>query len=133
MNGQTNHQTARLRRGELIDCAACHRRRPHFGRRWCSACYQRWCRAGKPDGGPPPARHLSTTRLVAVRTAAALARAARTARRQGRIEDYAWLRGQGATRTEAAARVGVTVRTTQRYDAHLRQAPAQAGREGRAA
>jgi hypothetical protein len=127
-------QTARVPRGQIIDCAACRRRRPHYSRNWCSPCYQRWWRAGMPAGGPPPARPLSTKRLAAVRTAAALARAARTTRRKGRIEDYSWLlRDQGATRVEAAARVGVSIRTAQRYDAYLRQAQAAHGGQSRAA
>src|SRR4051794_5745345 len=119
MDGQMTDQAMRVRRGQLIDCAACRRRRPHFGRRWCSSCYQRWWRAGKPDGGPPPMRASSAKQIAAAHAAAALARAAYAARRAGRIEDYTWLRGQGASRTEAARRVGVTIRTAQRYDAHL--------------
>jgi hypothetical protein len=132
MTGQTNSETARVRRGQPIDCASCRRRRPHFGRRWCSSCYQRWWRAGKPAGGPPPMCDLSPKQLAAAHAAAALARTARTARRVGRIEDYTWLRGQGATRAEAARRVGVTIRTTQRYDAHLRAQGVDGG-ESRAA
>jgi hypothetical protein len=53
--------------------------------------------------------------------AAAAAHRAYSAIRAGRVEDYAELRSWGLTRREAAARVGVNVRTTWRYDADLRQ------------
>jgi hypothetical protein len=53
--------------------------------------------------------------------AAATGRRARTAIRNGRIEDYAELRSWGLSRREAAARLGVTLRTLDRYDADLRQ------------
>jgi hypothetical protein len=78
-------------------------------------------------------RALSPRQLAAARSAAAKARAAHTERRAGRIEDYTWLRTQGVGRVEAARRVGVTVRTAERYDAHLRQANAMSSGEGRAA
>jgi hypothetical protein len=93
----------------------------------------RWWRAGKPADGPPPQHDLSPRQLAAARAAAAQARAAYTARRAARLDDYTWLRGQGVSRAEAARRVGVTIRTAQRYDAHLRQAQAEGGGEGRAA
>jgi hypothetical protein len=92
----------------------------------------RWWRAGKPADGPPPPRDLSPRQLAAARAAAAQARAAYSAHRADRIEDYAWLRRHGASRAEAAHRIGVTHRTAERYDAHLRQAHATGG-EGRAA
>jgi hypothetical protein len=53
--------------------------------------------------------------------AAETGRRAYSAQRAGRIEDYAELRSWGLTRQEAAARLGVTLRTLDRYDADLRQ------------
>lgn len=37
----------------IITCSACQRHRPHKARGWCSACWVRWDRAGRPDSGPP--------------------------------------------------------------------------------
>lgn len=36
-----------------VACACCARHRPIKARGWCTACYMRWCRAGRPDTGPP--------------------------------------------------------------------------------
>jgi hypothetical protein len=55
------------------------------------------------------------------REARAAGRRARMAHRLTRVEDYAELRSWGLTRPEAAARLGVTLRTADRYDAELRQ------------
>ena len=55
------------------------------------------------------------------RAAAARANRVRSIVRAGRIEDYLELRSWGLTRRQAAERLGVTIRTTQRYDAALRQ------------
>jgi hypothetical protein len=52
--------------------------------------------------------------------AAAIGRRARSRIRAGRIEDYAELRSWGLTRRQAAARLGVTLRTLDRYDADLK-------------
>lgn len=41
--------------------------------------------------------------------------------RAARLEDYAELRSWGLRREQAAARLGVSVRTAERYDAELRQ------------
>jgi hypothetical protein len=54
------------------------------------------------------------------REAAGIANAARSAIRAGRIEDYQELRSWGLTRREAAERLGVTLRTVDRYDADLK-------------
>jgi hypothetical protein len=51
----------------------------------------------------------------------AAGRRAYSAQRAARVEDYAELRSWGLTRREAAARLGVTLRTLDRYDADLRQ------------
>lgn len=65
---------------------------------WCNACYGRWLRAGRPEEGPPPPRTRGHDADAA-----------------GRREDYAWLRGAGLTREEAADRVGVHRRTADRW------------------
>jgi hypothetical protein len=39
--------------GRIITCASCGERKPHKCHGWCSACYQRWNSAGRPDTGPP--------------------------------------------------------------------------------
>lgn len=77
------------------------RRRDRCG--WCIACYDRWRYHGCPEDGPPPP----------------------WAKVPGRIEDYLWLRDElGLSRAAAAARVGVTLRTIQRYERRLRMAAA---------
>lgn len=40
---------------QIIDCGACGQQKPHKARGWCSACWVRWDRAGRPDSGPPAA------------------------------------------------------------------------------
>lgn len=40
---------------------------------------------------------------------------------EARLEDYAELRNWGLTRAQAAQRMGVTLRTADRYEAVLRQ------------
>lgn len=37
----------------IITCGACQQRRPHKAHGWCTTCYMRWDRAGRPDTGPP--------------------------------------------------------------------------------
>ena len=59
---------------------------------WCTACYSRWYKHGMPNAGPPPARN----------------QAAEAAERQA---EYDFLRGQGMTPSEAAARVQITARS----------------------
>ena len=80
---------------------------------WCCACYQRWCRAGRPDTGPPPP--------VDRKTCAERARAAYQEKARGRREDYQELRSWGESREQAAGRIGVTERTVWRYDRALRE------------
>ena len=57
---------------------------------YCQHCHHRWAAAGFPDSGlPEPRRGPSAARR----------------------EDYAWLRSQGVSPQEAAARIGLTLRT----------------------
>jgi len=67
------------------------------------ACYQRWLRAGKPEGGPPAPRLEHPL-----------------GRRADRVEDYAFLRAHGVGVGEAAARLGVRERAGWDYEAQLR-------------
>lgn len=46
---------------------------------------------------------------------------------EARLEDYADLRSWGLTRRQAAERMGVTLRTADRYEATLRQRRQDAG------
>jgi hypothetical protein len=90
-------------------CDSCGHEKEHNRQQWCPTCRNRWDRAGRPAGGPPP-------------------------RRTGRWEEYAELtREQGYTLTNAAARMGVSHRTAQRYEAWLRDAgvPAPTYESGR--
>lgn len=88
-----------------IRCACCHRFGPHGAHGWCSPCYVRWLRAEQPEEGPPP-RHPDPV--------AAAAEGRRRAA-QGRREDYQDLRSWGIRREFAAERLGVSVRTTERF------------------
>lgn len=78
-------------------CACCGLEGWHAARGWRHACYQRWVYAGQPAGGPP------------AKGAAA-----------DRVEDYAELRSWGLTRQAAADRLGLSIRTLQRYDQRLK-------------
>ena len=56
---------------------------------YCNACDHRWLYHGRPEGGPPPARHVAP------------------GTREDRLEDYAELRARGVPLREAAKRIGV--------------------------
>lgn len=62
---------------------------------------------------------MHRARYIANAHFAAIGRAARSAQRQGRIEDYAELRRQGVDLHEAARRLCVSTRTIERYRAQL--------------
>ena len=65
----------------------------------CGACYDRWLRAGKPEGVPVP-----------------------WSGKRGRVEDYAELRLERHLSVAAAAlRLRVCQRTAERYEAELRR------------
>jgi hypothetical protein len=83
-----------------IRCGCCGTLGRHWAHGWVTACYDRWLRAGKPEGGPPPP----------------------WSRPYGRREDYAELtREQGFTLYQAAERLGVSSRTAWRYERLLRE------------
>jgi hypothetical protein len=71
---------------------------------YSAACFRRWRSAGYPASGPP----------------APVPQAARPKRdRAGRIEDFRDLLSWGETATSAARRLGVGMRTIERYSAEL--------------
>ena len=88
-----------------MKCRGCGRRRRkrQGARDYCGTCYGRWAYHGYPQEGPP-----SPVLSVA------------PAERAGRIEDFVELRSWGVSREEAARRLGVSLRTVERYDAALR-------------
>jgi hypothetical protein len=91
-------------------CRCCRRLAPHKAFGWCIACYQRWNRAGRPSSGPPPR----------AQDPIAAAEAGRRAAKAARMEDYQDLRSWDVRRDVAAARIGVSVRTVERYERDLR-------------
>ena len=72
----------------------------HEAHGWCARCYGRWRYAGKPAAGPPPLRRS-------------------TGRKPGpvadRVDEWRFFRGLGYSQEEIAARLGLSVRTVQRY------------------
>ena len=94
-----------------VRCTCCGRFGRHKAHDWCIACYQRWNRAGQPDTGPPPR----------AQDPIAAAAAGRRAAKEAGIEDYLELLSWGETREQAAARLGVCMETTRRYDRAVRK------------
>ena len=78
--------------------------------RFAGGCYKRWVKAGRPASGPPPPKTPEQRRPPP-----------RSAERAGRIEDYAELRSWGLSLQDAAARMGLTTRTVERYEAELKR------------
>jgi hypothetical protein len=117
------------------------RRKWRGARGWCGPCYQRWLRAGKPAGGPPPRKVVRYGSVVICsncgrenqphaghgwcsrcysrwRHAGRPADGPPSSGPAARREDYYWLRDeQGLTIGQAAERVGICHRTAQRYEA----------------
>jgi hypothetical protein len=69
----------------------------------CPRCYRRWANHFWVGDGPPTPR----------------ARQRVGSSSAGRVESYAELRSWGLSRAEAAARIGVTRRTVERYEARM--------------
>jgi hypothetical protein len=106
-----------MQKRRIVDCQCCGKRRKHYGNNLCSACHSRWLDHGKPAVCPPPAKECRTFTLEDRR----LAREALTAARLSRIEDYVWLtREQRLSRDGAAARMGISIRTAERYEAAIK-------------
>jgi len=77
-------------------------------------CWRRWQYHGCPEVLPPPVNPGNDRR------------------RPDRIEDYQWLREQGCSRQAAARRLGVCMRTVERYDAEIRAAGMETEKAGAA-
>lgn len=93
----------------IITCDSCGHNRERGGYKWCRTCYTRWDRAGRPAAGPPPVRN-------------------------GRYDEYRELtRDHHYTRENAVARMGISLRTAERYEARLAAAgvPAATYQSGR--
>jgi hypothetical protein len=95
-------------------CRNCGRERRRKARRgyegargYCDACYSRAARAGFPETVPPPAPRGGWAVGPGTRRMTGAA---------GRREDYGWLRDQGCSRAEAAARVGVGRTAAREYE-----------------
>jgi hypothetical protein len=82
---------------ELAECPYCGKSK-HFSMPYCRPCRLRWERAGQPDSGPPPPRDP-----------------------EGGIEDLQEIWYRGMTAGEAAAKLGKSARTIERYKKKLRQ------------
>lgn len=88
---------------DLCRCG-CGREPDHWGRGFTLSCYQRWIRAGRPEKFGPP-RWMWGQGV-----------------REGRLEDYGWLRNEQRLPLAAAAeRLGVCERTAWRYERSLRE------------
>ncbi|GAA3144621.1 hypothetical protein GCM10010466_39650 [Planomonospora alba] len=100
-------------RGETIVCWCCGIPGPSSGAfELTESCYSRWLRAGKPRSGPPP--HDPAKGKQA--RAEGLRRA-----REMRLQRYLKIRGECATQGEAAARLGVSLRTIWSYEQQIRE------------
>lgn len=99
-----------MRRRASRLCGRCKRVRPHVARDLCVSCYhyvrRPYVPTGAGMGGPG-----------VLRDACSLA---------GRLEDYAEIRARHYTIGQAAKRLGVSVRTADRYEARLREKEGQA-------
>lgn len=108
--------------GRIITCACgCGRVDRHKGRGLVNACWSRERYHGRIDDWPPtkaPANYEMKLAASSVR---------------GRLEDYLELKSWGVPDDEAARRLGVTTRTLQRYEAHLRATTGATQKETQAA
>lgn len=102
-------------------CVCCDRTGPIIGRGLIRACYAKRRRNGTLNQFPvDPAAQLRACREAAPKGGRARGQALSLIS-AGLIEDYAFCRETGETREVAAARVGVSEWTAQRYDRLLRE------------
>lgn len=100
-----------------ITCICCGTTGSAKGRGLIGACYLRHWKSGTLDRYPiDPDVTSARRRQGAIKSREKYARI-----RAGRVEDYVYLRSCGETRERAAARLGVTVRTAERYEQTLRE------------
>jgi hypothetical protein len=96
------------RHGRLITCVSCQRLAKNYSRERCRACARAdaYAAANPCDRPGPHGRGVPKGAVVLA----------------GRIEDYVELtREQCYTLENAAARMGISVRTAQRYEARVRE------------
>lgn len=102
-----------MTRRPRVICSCCGQVGPSGAHGWRHTCYLRWLAADRPDTGPPP----PTPPTESGRRGGTGKGTTYT----GQLEDYEFLR---ATRrlsvSSSAARLCVSVRTAQRYEAALR-------------
>ena len=91
----------------IITCRCCGRRGQHAGYGWISGCIKRWRNAGRPPEGPPPPRDPTEEQRQ---------------ERLARVEEYVFFtREYGLSREDAAGRLGICLRTAERYERTLRE------------
>lgn len=80
------------------ECPSCGKGKRE-NRAYCGECMKRWRKAGEPEGGPPPS-HWDP---------------------EGGMEDLQEIWRYGMTMADAAAKLGRSARTIERYKKRLRQ------------
>ncbi|GGK90582.1 hypothetical protein Ppa06_57780 [Planomonospora parontospora subsp. parontospora] len=99
-------------RGTLIVCWCCGVPGSSSGAfELTEACYSRWLRAGKPKSGPPPRNPEKgkQARTEGLRRA-----------KEMRLQRYLQIRDDCATQAEAAAQLGVSLRTIWSYEQEIK-------------
>lgn len=143
-----SYETERKAKGmSAVTCRCCARQRPLKARGWCTACYMRWTRAGRPADGPPapppPRRNTAITCVGCGQTRehvahgwciACYTRWYRAGQPAGgppvpkkaapsdcsyRISEYEHLLSCGETQERAAEQIGVSVITARKYTRRL--------------
>ena len=110
----------RKRIRSIVTCGNCNRPgQQNRGHGWCPACYSRWCRAGRPDTGPPLPYEVQVIDEVAIELAVKGARP-RLTPPERRIA-VAHLRALGLSLNAVAFRLGCTQRTVSRHVAAIKQ------------
>ncbi|MBA9003759.1 hypothetical protein [Thermomonospora cellulosilytica] len=110
------------RRRPTITCRCCGKTGQHGAHGWIRSCYERWLKAGRPQEGPPPPMPLEEIRARSVQARRPCGPKA------ARMDDFVTVRltrrrenGEPISIAEAAAAVGVSKRTAERYAAALKQ------------
>lgn len=105
----TTRTTARRR---TVPCRGCGRNQRNDGDGLCPTCNDRWRAAGRPATVPPPLPvNARVRRSIELRGD----------NHQAQLEDFAELTEEhGVPLEEAARRLGVSLRTVQRYRSELR-------------
>lgn len=97
--------------GRIVECACgCGRSGENRGRKLLHSCYTNLYRRGKKHLDFPLEREPGAPKIYALRAHNLVER----------LERYAQMRQGGLAKAECAIQLGVSIRTIQRYDAHLR-------------